>query len=244
MTLVKAYLEVVRGSNKGLKVAVHFNPQSLRVDYQTTGVTGTEASAQELALQEVPAQRTGFGSTLAIELIFDTSQNGQDVRNTTLNLVRMIQPGVKDNNNTNAAPAVPIVRFCWGTFLFNGNIQSMNETLELFSDHGVPLRATVSLSMNSVALDSDIPSNRASGIGAQAGSGPGVGSMPLTLAQAGDSLQGLSGHLGVGSDWKVIARANNIDNPRLLSTGTILNLNVSVGVTNRGASSGHYHKRF
>ncbi|GHO87627.1 CIS tube protein [Dictyobacter formicarum] len=231
MALVKAYLEVVQGRNKGLKVAVHFNPQSLQVSYQTTGVTGAEASVQQLALQEVPAQRTGFGSTLSLDLVFDTTQSGQDVRNTTLDLARMIQPGVKDNNNANITPSIPIVRFCWGTFLFNGNIQSLNETLEFFSEQGIPLRATVSLSMNEVALDSDTVNNQAPGTGTQASTGPAIGTTPLTMSQAGDSLQGLSGRAGVGNDWKAIARANNIDNPRLLATGTILNLNIPINVT-------------
>src|SRR5690349_17751759 len=106
MALVKAYLEVVQGSNKGHKVEVHFNPQSLIVKYQTTGVTGVEASVQQLALQEVPAQRTGFGSTLSFDLIFDTTQSGQDVRNTTLDLARMIQPSVKGTNNANVPPSI------------------------------------------------------------------------------------------------------------------------------------------
>ena len=55
-----------------------------------------------------------------------------------------------------------------------------------------------------------------------------VGTTPLTLAKAGDTLQGLAGRANV--DWKSIASANNIDNPRMVPPGTILNLNAGAGV--------------
>ncbi|NJM41157.1 MAG: LysM peptidoglycan-binding domain-containing protein [Anaerolineae bacterium] len=37
-------------------------------------------------------------------------------------------------------------------------------------------------------------------------------------------MQGIAGQAGM--DWKAVASANNIDNPRLLDAGAVLNLNV------------------
>ena len=230
MALVKALLEVVEGSNKGLIVVVHFNPQSLRVSYRTTGSVGTVNGDQQVEKQEVTAQQTGYGSDLSMELLFDTSQNGQDVHSTTLKIVEMMQSKMKNGGMPGTSSLVPIVRFSWGTFLFIGTIQSMDETIDLFSEQGVPLRSTVNLSMSEVALESDVLDNLGSSAGYLAGGIPGIGvaigTTPLTLSQAGDTLQNLVGSIASGASWKAIASANNIDNPRLIQPGTVLSLNV------------------
>jgi hypothetical protein len=49
-----------------------------------------------------------------------------------------------------------------------------------------------------------------------------VGTQPLTLAAAGESLQSLSARVGV--DWRAVANANDINNPRQLQGGAVLNL--------------------
>jgi hypothetical protein len=61
--------------------------------------------------------------------------------------------------------------------------------------------------------------------GASAGisAGAAVGTSPLTFAQEGESLQSLAGRAGI--NWKATASANNIENPRQLQAGAVLNLN-------------------
>src|SRR5260370_29851538 len=107
----------------------------------------------------------------------------------------------------------------------------MNETIDLFSEQGKPLRATVNLSMSGVALERDKKNNSGGGtgsmVGASLGGGAAIGTTPLTLSQAGDTLQNLVGRLARGGSWKAIANVNNIDNPRLIQPGTVLNLNVT-----------------
>jgi hypothetical protein len=61
--------------------------------------------------------------------------------------------------------------------------------------------------------------------GVSAGAGVAVGTSPLTFAQEGESLQSLAGRAGI--DWKAAAAANNIENPRQLQAGAVLNLNAS-----------------
>jgi nucleoid-associated protein YgaU len=53
-----------------------------------------------------------------------------------------------------------------------------------------------------------------------------VGTTPLTLSQSGDTLQSLAAR--AGADWKAVAAANNIDNPRLVEPGTVLDLKAGV----------------
>jgi nucleoid-associated protein YgaU len=55
-----------------------------------------------------------------------------------------------------------------------------------------------------------------------------AGTTPLTLTQAGDTVQGLTSRAGLSASWKAVASANNIDNPRKVDPGTVLNLNVNV----------------
>ena len=54
--------------------------------------------------------------------------------------------------------------------------------------------------------------------------GASIGTTPLSFSQSGQSLQSMSAQAGV--DWKVVAEANDIDNPRLLQAGAAVNLNV------------------
>lgn len=135
----------------------------------------------------------------------------------------------------------------------------LNETFDFFSESGVPLRSTVKITMTEQPLQRIDPkqlgsalANSGIGLSASAGASVGgsagigfsagaslsagisVGSAPLTLAQAGDSLQALAGRAGLNASWKAIATANNIDNPRSIPPGTPLNLNVSVSA---GASA-------
>ncbi|MFL5624903.1 MAG: hypothetical protein ACJ788_04830 [Ktedonobacteraceae bacterium] len=245
MVLELAKLTVMKGGQPQSDpppVTVQFNPQSLSVNYRSSGAVGTENASTGTNKMGNKAQPTGFSSGLSTELLFDTSQTGDDVRKQTLAIAVMLQMPNKSS--------APTVQFSWGTFVFTGILQSMDETLDLFSERGVPLRATVRLSMSGTDLEQQKPDTGGGGGGAGIGlsasasfsagvsvgfsaqaslnAGIAVGTTPLTLAQAGDTLQSLSGRAGISSSWKAVASANGIDNPRQMDPGTVLNLNVGV----------------
>ncbi|GAC1393798.1 MAG: hypothetical protein NVSMB38_23460 [Ktedonobacteraceae bacterium] len=256
MIPLKAILEVlepgprpVAKSGEQYTVEAHFNPQTLQVTYHKTGTTAANVQVKQANATAAPEQETGSIADVSMDLLFDTTEKGEDVQKTTVKIAMMIRPNLLDKDAAKKpAPPVPVVRFRWGTFIFIGSIQSMSETLDFFSERGVPLRSTVKLSMNEVSLDRGDPGalgglGTSGGIGfsasvgfsagASAGFSAGVslsagidvGTTPLTVAQAGDTLQGLAGR--AGADWKAIASVNNIDNPRLVQPGTVLNLNAS-----------------
>jgi hypothetical protein len=236
-----------QNNNKSLdlarQVTAQFNPQSLRLGFQNhaapspptrltdSGSTGSSAAAAK--------QIVGFTAALnGIELLFDTSETNQDVRQTTLKIIRMLQvPG------TNTSP---LVQFQWGQFIFDGTISSVDETIDYFSESGIPLRATVTFSMQNNEPKLDSPASTA-GAGFSAGFSAGisggisagfsagiagsasVGTTPLTIAPQGASIQAMA--TSAGLDWKAVAAANNIDNPRAVQAGTVLNLNVSAKAT-------------
>ncbi len=113
----------------------------------------------------------------------------------------------------------PAVRFIWGSFQFDGIVESLEESLELFSPEGRPLRANVTLSLTQQRITKftfrDAPA---------AGPSPKLGTRPLAQAPAGSTVQGLADSQGQGGNWQAIASANGIENPRLLQPGQLVDL--------------------
>ena len=131
MSLVKATLTKLdaRGNPlTGEVIEVHFNPQSLQISYSTSGSKSSTRTSQGSGTGAATGssnQRTGYTAALSsLELLFDTSETGDDVRQTTLKIARLIQEA--DQNQ------VPRVQFQWGTFLFQGTIDAMTENSRLF----------------------------------------------------------------------------------------------------------------
>lgn len=255
MTLSKAVLT----DDKQHRLEVQFNPETLTITHQTFGQEGRQRTTDEsqrggeVAAGEA-SNRTGYSSTLSqLELFFDTSDSGQDVRENSLLLAEMMKPVDGES---------PRVTFQWGTLIFEGHITSFTETLSYFSDQGVPLRAAINISMTATSSERSANSiTRAnSGLGLSAGvslgvsagisagvsagasiggsvggslgasvsaglsAGASIGTTPLTFSQSGESLQSLSARAGL--DWRTVAAANNIDNPRSLQAGAVINLQV------------------
>jgi hypothetical protein len=157
-----------------------------------------------------------------MELWFDITRIDPtaDVRNMTRQVAYFLEP-----QKMPTGPAVPpSVRFQWGAFLFRGVMDSMDETLELFSEDGRALRAHVNVQLSEQNL---VRPPETAGGGASAG--PGAGTSPLISAQAGVSLPQMAASAGLSADWKGIAEANNIENPRILSAGAQLNFSAKLG---------------
>jgi hypothetical protein len=190
----------------------------------------------------------GQGTTkLSLELWFDVTlplpsgadDPAGDVRNLTKEVAYFMTPQeVTKKGKKGLVP--PGVQFQWGTFLFKGTVDSVEETLELFSEDGKPLRAGVQLSLSKQDLKFEFgtagatPPGGGQGDGGGLGGGPPAGTQPLAMAKAGDTIQGLSASAGIG-DWKAAAIANGIENPRLVSPGALIN--VSGSISGSGAAS-------
>jgi len=211
----------------GKNVEVHFNPQSLKLTYANENKGGDQPGGNT-------KQFVGSGtSKLAVELLFDTTESGQDVRKITADVAYFIQAKKQADQKNKRVP--PGISFQWGSFIFRGVMDSLAETLDYFSEEGVPLRATLSLNISRQDIEFLFGEARASQGGP---AGPGAGTpatAPLNAAQPGDSVPKMAGRSGKSSDWKAIAAANNIDDPLRLSAGALLNLDVSAGV---GAGAG------
>jgi hypothetical protein len=218
--------------NKEKGTVVQFNPDSLKVSLanQIAAPSGSGDQSGPQAQQFV-----GAGSTkLAVTLYFDvTSEFPQglpetdDVRNLTKRVAFFITPK-GDPPNAPKKYIPPAVRFSWGSFQFDGIMESMEETLELFSFEGRPLRATVGITISQQRITEFKPKELESPPPAatrRGGNAPGTS--PLTEAPAGASLQSLTANqpgLSTGADWQSIASANGIENPRFLKPGQLIDL--------------------
>jgi hypothetical protein len=57
---------------------------------------------------------------------------------------------------------------------------------------------------------------------------PSPGTSPLTAIVANSNFPNLAASLGKGGDWQGIAAANSIENPRILTPGQLINMNISI----------------
>ena len=229
-------------------VTVQFNPESLRISHG--GQVRMPASRSSGATNEVgqgdyhgstPPQRTGPGlKRLSVQLWFDVTSvlplndaAVSDVRTLTEKIIYFITSRKTRNGS---GEAIPLVQFKWGTLIFRGVMDSLEENLEFFSSDGVPLRASVNIGISEgiVVPDSKTGAgagfsaalNLSAGIGIGASAALGAGTQPLAQAEAGVSLQAMaSASLGADADWQSIAAANGIENPRLLQPGQLINMN-------------------
>ncbi|HEX6625904.1 MAG TPA: hypothetical protein VF064_19465 [Pyrinomonadaceae bacterium] len=217
-------------------VEVHFNPQTLKVSFSNKLTGGNQPGGSS-------KQATGSRETkLSIELLFDTTLDGTDVREITKKVSYFI---TGDDGTGGAGGAAkhspPGIQFEWGSFVFRGVTDAMDETLDYFSDDGVPLRATITLNITRQEIEFIAGEPGQGGGGRQGDIGPiqPLATEPLAPANTGDSMQSMAGRNGNSGDWKSIAAANNIDDPLRLQAGALIDLNAGVSVGARlGASAG------
>ncbi|WP_372659512.1 hypothetical protein [Hydrogenophaga sp.] len=131
-----------RASEKAIKV--HFNPATLQFTVSNTLAPAANGGGSRQFVSQTVAK-------LTMDLVFDTTASnpggevsgGEDVRTYTDRMVKLLNPFGPEGERT-----PPVVELSWGAYKFVGTIEQYRETLELFSADGVPLRASVNLTMS------------------------------------------------------------------------------------------------
>src|SRR6266508_2255948 len=190
----------------GTAVIVDFDPQSLELSYTTNGMAAGVQNKPSGTRNKTPAQQSGQSATLSMTLLFDTTtSDGVSVQTRTDPLVGLTLP-----QDTGEGPPRPVMRFQWGTFLFFGCVESMTQTIDFFSDAGVPLRASVRLSIVEVARPDTRSGAGGPGpsqsFGANAGIGASASFGAGASAGAGASF-GASASAGAGASFGAGASA-------------------------------------
>lgn len=199
----RARLKVKPPAARLLDIEVCFNPTAYKV-----GKTNTFA---EIAVPGRPTPAIqyirGGSETLTVELLADTTDTGDDVRKRYTDPIRALM----DQDPALRAP--PIVEFHWDRGVFTGVVEKVDLSFDLFDPDGVPLRATIGLSLKEFQSIGQQLIGAAAGVAAS------------HLVQSGDTLSALAGRLlGDVTDWRSLARVNGIADPRRLVPGQVLQL--------------------
>lgn len=187
------------GSSAGSEsMSVQFNPATLVVSLSTSLENGTGTGGT----REVPSQFVEkASSTLSVDLEFDTTHDGSDVRENTRWIAdRFLKPGEAQGGKP---PAPKKCRFQWGTFEFEGMVKTYTETLDFFSSEGVPLRARLALTLSEERFQFKILPRSAHGQSQIAAVAP-----DQPVHEAG-SVAGQDPR-----DWRQTALFNGIESPR------------------------------
>ncbi|MGH9936311.1 MAG: CIS tube protein [Blastocatellia bacterium] len=183
-----------------IPIPVMFNPPEYQLQktnqYAEVGIPGLGSSLIQFV--------RGSAQTLTMELFFDTTDLGVDVRVFTALVLALT-----DVNSDTHAP--PRLLFLWGTLVFPCVLESVTQRFEYFNTLGMPLRARLTVSFRGYDLLADL-----------------LSSIPLLSAdrtkrrvvKSGDTLQGIAAQeYGDPRAWRAIAEANNINNPLTLPVG-------------------------
>jgi hypothetical protein len=205
------------------RIEVQFNPDSLKLAYSNQNASGDQRGGSAI-------QYVGSGTTkLSFDLWFDVSSAHHsrqeppgDVRDLTQEVTYLITPK-KSGEAGKFIP--PGVRFLWGTFLFEGVMDSLNESLEYFSERGIPLRAKVSVSLTRQEIKYEAGERLAGSLGSFSSG------RPARQTTEGDTAQSVADRAGKGDDWTALAAANGIENPRDLAPGSFLYIRARGGAS-------------
>jgi hypothetical protein len=218
MRITKAFLQEITWNKDGMvasegrKLDVQFNPETLKVAFsnQIAGDNNNGGSAIQFASR---------GTTkLSFDLWFDVTArqpDGAPPRDDVRKFTKEVADFMKTTKGTgkDAKFTPPGCRFQWGTFLFEGVVESINENLEFFSEQGKPLRASVAVSL--VKQDVEVTF-------APSGPAGAAGTQPQQKAQTGDSVQAMSAREGRPEEWQERARQNGVEDPLRMKSGSSL----------------------
>ncbi len=192
-------------------VICHFNPSEFQITREINWVDN-ESSGEDTPTKVFAG---GKAQDLTVDLLFDTTSTGVDVR---LAYIALLQIGQIDKQKTNPKTGKgepPTCQFHWGRFLsFKAAISKISQKFTMFKPSGVPVRATVTVTFTGV--EEKIK-----------GQNPTSYSEPKrvwTVLQ-GQRLDWIAHQeYGDPAHWRHIAETNNLADPMDLRPGQILKL--------------------
>jgi len=181
------------------------------------GAPGKNPAQQESAgatqkQRNLPSVEFGGGdaASMKLDLFFDTTDTGEDVRKVTDKLVNLalIDTTIK---------TPPLVRFIWGSLQsFLAYVTSVSVTFKMFLLNGTPVRATVALSLTQYGDDTVFQRQNPTSFSE---------AKKLWVVTAGERLDWIAyEEYGDAAHWRHIAQTNNLSNPFDLRPGQILKL--------------------
>jgi hypothetical protein len=192
-----------------------FNPKELNIEksnhFAEVNIPGLESPIFQFV--------RGNARSVTVDLFFDTYEKREDVRKHTDKITgwevgntlnnESPKKGLMDIDSDLHAP--PICLFVWGAFIFQCIIEKVSKKFTMFLSNGTPVRATLNVTLKEYReVEAQVKD-----INPQ--------SSDLTkswVVTQGDSLWAIAAkEYGSPEDWRLIAKRNNIENPRILNPG-------------------------
>ncbi len=196
-TFSKAVIVNVDDGNQ--LIPVMFNPPSYQLSrsnyYKEVCVPGQASVIMEYV--------SGVAGTLSTKFFFDTTASGDDVREHTGRIENLLLPHARTN-------APPQLNLMWGSLVFSCCLESVQSEFDYFDNAGIPLRATLGVVFKGQeATHTDVNSEQ----------------LRTVRFGSGERLSDVAQeHYKDPAKWRVVAEANDIDDPRKVAVGTELNL--------------------
>lgn len=205
----KAYIQVLNPDgtpNSKNKIPVFFNPSEYSIDKANEFSTGSSGKSSLTQFTKENLQ------TLTMDLIFDSYEEEDEDKKDVRILTRKITDLSKIDSKIGAPP---IITFIWGGPVLTGVLTNVKQKFTLFSYDGIPLRATLSITLKEYKSESiNINEETAE-----------KNKDKFHLVKRGETLSGIAKiYYNNPSKWKVIANENKINNPRLLREGSTITI--------------------
>ncbi len=221
--MTKAKFKVLDGANKLLNttavvgstgIPCLFNPSDFTINRQINYVQHKVPGLDRPVLQFI----SGEAETMSFSLLFDTYSGGVGTAQASVLASTMAVDALKVDVRTFTEPlmklaavdsdthAPNLVEFVWGSISFKGYIQSISQRFTMFNMFGTPVRATVEISLISDKKDNNIRNS--------------PDRTKSRTVTEGDRLYNFAyAEYGDCGEWRRIADANDIINPRRLTSG-------------------------
>jgi nucleoid-associated protein YgaU len=204
MAFVKAVI-INKDAAIPLPIPVMFNPPNYSLSRTNQFAEIRIPGLPTTILQYV----SGDAKVFSTELFFDTTDTGIDVRSRTAAISNLTAP----DPLTQVPPRLLLL---WGSLVFQCVLISVREDFEHFNSLGMPLRARLQVEFKGWdelgTLVAQLPLPLADEIGRY-------------LVKAGETLAQIAADKYQDpAQWRRIAEANGLDNPRALSAGMNLRI--------------------
>lgn len=203
MALIKAV--IVNLDIQSPPIPVMFNPPNYELSktnrFAEIRIPGLPSSVLQFV--------QGDSKTLSMELFFDTTDTGLDVRLRTIPISNLTEP----NSVTRAPPRLLLL---WGSLAFPCFLVSVRQQFEYFNAFGLPLRARLTVEFKGhepmETMLAALPTSQSEQVSRY-------------VVKTGETVQQIAAQFYQDpGKWREIAKANNIDDPRGLTGGVKLQI--------------------
>jgi hypothetical protein len=196
---------VIKNLDTDDEIEVLFNPKEYIIEKKTPWkeheIQGLDSPAVEFTL--------GERKRLSMELFFDTSEDKSDVREYTDKIEELMLVNADEHRP-------PLLLFSWGNLKFKCVLEDLVQRFTMFKTDGTPLRAILKVMFKEYSTSAsqfkEKPRNSSD-------------HTKRILMREGESLSSISAReYRDPTKWRVIAMANDVENPLGVEPGTVLKL--------------------